>query len=120
MRAPTTTPVPGATAPMAPRVSTGPWVAMCASRFQFASLSTCQMPLRFGFPALVRGTAFCAIAEPAAASRITVKSTRILRAPMILDLTADGPAQEGDHAFCGFAGIEYLVTVSRTIDDQCL
>ena len=40
----------------------GPWLASCASRFQFAVLFACQMPLRSGVPSGVRGVRYAVCA----------------------------------------------------------
>ena len=40
-----------------PRAMTGPRLASCASRFQFAVFIACQMPVKSGLPSAVRGSA---------------------------------------------------------------
>ena len=53
---PSTTPTPAGMLNAAPSATTGPIRAACVWMSQFAVFITCQMPVKFGLPSLVRGT----------------------------------------------------------------
>src|SRR5438067_9022544 len=55
---------PGGIANMAPSCQNAVGAAECPSRFQLAALMACQMPLRFGWPAIRFGRAADAPPRP--------------------------------------------------------
>src|SRR5262245_55773807 len=75
MSPPSTTPRPGGVAPMAPRESSAGGPAGWPSTFQFASLSACQVPLRFGCPFAVRGALYAGV-WPTAADGVSRKAAK--------------------------------------------